>query len=189
MAQLRGDFNDGARDLGMRHSVPDSVDEAALAQLLRRALAPIAAKAGGDGITLLWDDGDSQALVHLHRLAVTMVKRLLIVSVEFETEQTGIAPLIVTFGLGSTQDKAGLIAVTDEQPRGHPLLVARWGAAWRDALWSALIATARRHANERKRVPGALHVLDGHIRFIASEPIDLVGEAVRLVRSAKERAS
>lgn len=157
----------------LRYSVRDVLDEQAMAELVRQALAgqtdlgPVGANRLQ---TILWDDFGDQVLVYLDSVIVKLIKRLFIVSVDFECEQTGRAPLIVTLALGSVQDGAGLVATTNEAPRGHPLLAARWGRIFQETVWAALLGTARTHANERGKVPLSVHVLDGHLRFGAAPP-------------------
>lgn len=164
-----------------RYSVADRIDEAAVTELLRLALAggqPLPAEAAG-GRSVLWRDLGDEVLVHLDSVAVRLVPRFAFVSVELESEQTGRAPLIVTLAMGSTQDGAGLFAATDDLPRGHPLLAARWGAVLRQTVWSALLGLATQHADERGKVPLSMHVLEGRLRFGAEKPLALQEHAQR----------
>jgi hypothetical protein len=81
-----------------RYSVPDGHSERDVADVARRALAGGAdvANERGDRRTVLWDDGGDQTLVHLDSVVVKLLPRFVIVSVDFETDQTGVAPLIGT---------------------------------------------------------------------------------------------
>jgi len=166
----------------LRYAVRDVIEEQGMADLVRQALAgqaelgPVGANRQN---SILWDDFGDQVLVHLDSVIVKLIKRLFIVSVDFECEQTGRAPLIVTLALGSVQDGAGLVATTDEAPRGHPLLAARWGRILQETVWAALLGTARAHADERGKVPLSVHVLDGHLRFGAAPALALGESALK----------
>lgn len=164
-----------------RYQVGDTLDEAAARAAVQFALAgqrEVARPPDGGARTMLWDDLGDQALVHLDSVVVRFVKRFAFVSVDFETEQTGRAALIVTFAFGSTQDGAGLYATTDQLPRGHALLAARWGELLQQTVWAALIDLSRRHATERGKVPLWMHVLDGHLRFGVEPPLALQASAI-----------
>jgi hypothetical protein len=165
-----------------RYQVADTLGEASAVALVQQALAgnkPLPASLKGAARTLLWDDHGDQALVHVDSVVVRFVKRFAFVSVELETEQTGRAALIVTLAFGSTQDGAGLYAATDQLPRGHPLLAARWGELLQQTVWSAFVDLARQHAGERGKVPFTMHVLDGHLRFAAETAIALKETAIQ----------
>ena len=162
-----------------RHAVQDALDEAAARALIQRALAggqDLSKAADGRARSVVWSDLGDEALVHIDSVVLRFVTRFAVVSVDLETEQTGRAPLIVTLALGSTQDGAGLVAATDALPRGNAMLASRWGRVLQETVWSALLDLARQHAGERGKVPLAMHVLDGHLRFNAAPELAL-GEA------------
>lgn len=171
----------------LRYAVADRLDEAGARALIQRALAggtaPGRSSEGGER-AVLWHDLGDEALVYIDSVVVRMIKRFAVVSVDLETEQTGRAALIVTLAFGTTQDGAGLVAATDQMPRGHPLLAARWGKALQDTVWSALLDLARAHAEERGKVALAIHVLDGRISFDATSALALGDEAVRTFDAA-----
>jgi len=165
-----------------RYQVADTLGESSAVALIQQALAgnkPLPDSPVGATRMLLWDDLGDQALVHVDSVVVRFVKRFAFVSVDLETEQTGRAALIVALAFGSTQDGAGLYATTDQLPRGHPLLAARWGELLQHTVWSAFIDLARQHASERGKAPFTMHVLDGHLRFTAETAIALKETAIR----------
>lgn len=169
-------------------SIADSLSETQVAEIVRRALAPdVDATPKGKRQYVVWDDADSQALVHLDSVSVKILNRFIVISANFETEQTGVAPLIVTFALGTSGDNAGLVAVADENARGHLLLASRWGAIFRETLWAALLATARIHAGERGLMPAALYALDGHLRLHAEKPVSLASVARDAVKGLSQK--
>jgi hypothetical protein len=172
---------------GSRYTIPGVLNEASLRAIMQDALAGNAGSTlpGGDRKnTVIWDDFGDQVLVHLDSVAVRLIKRLIFVSADFECEQTGRAPLIVTLAFGSLRDGAGLVAATDEVPRGHPLLAGRWGRIFQETVWAALLATARRHAGERGQVALSIHVLDGHLRLAAAPSLALGSAALKSLAPA-----
>lgn len=167
-----------------RYTIPDVLDESRLRALMQTALAGNSTAVSAVGTrqrTVIWDDFGDQVLVYLDSVVVRLIKRLVFVSVDLECEQTGRAPLIVTFALGSVQDGAGLVATTDEAPRGHPLLAGRWGRILQETVWAALLGASRQHAGERGKVPLSIHVLDGHLRLATAAPVALGAAALRTV--------
>lgn len=165
-----------------RYAIPDKLDEKQLAAIVRDALA------GGQSLKsdrVLWEDAGDEALLHLDSVVVRLLPRTILIAANLETDQTGAGALIVTFALGSTQDKTGLFAMTEERVRGHPLLASRWGAIFRETVWAALLASARTHANERGKIPVALHPMKGKLTFTASAPIPVASEAAAAMRAAR----
>jgi hypothetical protein len=117
---------------------------------------------------VVWVDRGDEVLVHLDAVHAQIVKDVLLVAVDLECDQTGRPPLVVALALAGAGDAAGLIAATDDLPHGNGALAARWGALLTDAVWSALLDLARRHAEERGtqargfQLSGeALHLLAG----------------------------
>jgi hypothetical protein len=85
---------------------------------------------------VIWVDRGDEVLVHLDSVRVKIADRLLLMSVDLETDQTGRTPLIAAFALGDDKDPAGLVAVTDDLPRGNGVLASRWGKILQEALWA-----------------------------------------------------
>lgn len=140
--------------------IPSQFDAKTLAITLAARLAGRSAdgsRASFAGSTslleIIWVDAGDEVLVHLENVAVSIVDQTLLVSVDLETDQTGRSSLIVPFALGAAGDFAGLVAVTDELPRGNGLLAARWGPILQAALWSAILGLAQDHAAQTNMVP------------------------------------
>ena len=108
-------------------------------------------------------------LVHLDSLQVRILDGMLLVSVDLETDQTGRATMVVALALGKPGDLAGLIATTDEIPRGNPLLASRWGKTLQDAVWGALLSLAGDLARDTKAVPGGINAVKGQLSFVSAE--------------------
>jgi hypothetical protein len=151
-------------------AVPDKIEGTVLAALLRPRLpgtligaAPSVTKPPD---SVVWVDGHDELLVHLDSITTQIVGACVLVSIDLETDQTGRTPLVVAFAI-DTADTGGLLAATDQLPRGNGALASRWGAAVRDAAWSALLSLAADHAGERGGAPRGWSVADGHLTLRA----------------------
>ncbi len=152
--------------------VPDNLD----AKLLAAALALRLAGSPADGSAtqppaslpaVVWVDRGDEVLVHLDSLRVKIPDRLLLVSIDLETDQTGRTPLIAAYAVGAPNDPAGLVAVTDEFPRGNGLLASRWGQVLQDAVWAGLLSVATDHARARFASPIGITAAKGTLTFHA----------------------
>lgn len=158
--------------------IPDHFDEPALSSALgvRLGGTPADGSAVLDPNTpapaqVIWVDHGDEVVVHLDSTKVRMLDRTLLVSVDLETDQTGRTPLVVALALGNEGDPAGLVAATDELPRGNGLLAARWGAALQASVWATLLGMARDHAFERDKAPQGISIAAGRLTFHAGEPL------------------
>lgn len=158
--------------------VPDDFDEPTLSATLGVRLAGTPA----DGSLrfdpsvppprkVIWVEAGDEAVVHLDSTKVRMLDRTLLVSVDLETDQTGRTPLVVVLALGNPGDPAGLVATTDDLPRGNGLLAARWGRALQASVWATLLSMAREHALERDQAPRGISIAAGRLSFHAGAPL------------------
>lgn len=149
--------------------IPDTFSEQSLASALSLRLA--GSPASGAAIqtigakAVIWADRGDEVLVHLDSVRTKINDRLLLVSVDLETDQTGRASLVVALALGNATDPAGLIASTDALPRGNGMLAARWGKTLQDAVWGSLLAVASAHASERLGAPAGISAAAGVLQF------------------------
>lgn len=116
---------------------------------------------------VVWVDHGDEVLVHLDSVKTKVVDGKLLVAIDLETDQTGRTPLVVTFALGGINDPAGLVAVTEQYPRGNELLASRWGEALQAAIWSGLLDLAQDHAGDRQGSPRGIAALKGSLQFHA----------------------
>lgn len=117
---------------------------------------------------VIWRDADGEVLVHLDQTKVVMFPGLVLVALTLETDQTGQGQLVVPFAVGSPASPAGLLAVTEQRPRGPAQLVDRWGDSATAAAWLALLDLAHGLALQSgvdtsgaRLIPGAISS-DGH---------------------------
>jgi hypothetical protein len=151
--------------------IPDRLDETALGAEVgvRLAGAPADGTDPPEQIPdkVIWVDKGDEVLVHLDSITTRVLDRMLLVSVDLETDQTGRATLVVPFAVGGGGDPAGLIAVTDELPRGNGLLASRWGEAVQAAVWATLLGIASDHAKERASSPLGITAFRGALNLHA----------------------
>jgi hypothetical protein len=169
---------------GVVHRIADSFTPVQIAAWIRSRLVvdtgpaaprpPTLSRAAASRlIRVVWVERGDEVVVHCDSVKVAIHGGALLVSIDLECDQTGRQPLIVTLSLGGTGDAAGLIAMTDELPRGDGVLAARWGAAVQHAVWGALIELARQHATERDTFARGL-VLKGEELHVISGPPQVV---------------
>jgi len=155
--------------------IPDHLDESALTSEISIRLAGTPA----DGTAapadapqkVIWVEHGDEVLVHLDSMRIRIIDRAVIVSVDLETDQTGRTPLVVSFAVGRADDPAGLIAVTDEFPRGNGLLASRWGRPLQAAAWASLLGIANDHATERASAPMGISAERGRLSLKAGLPL------------------
>jgi hypothetical protein len=163
-------------------AIPDAIDERTLGVLLGTRLAGTTA-ADGSGATssapqkVIWVEQGDEVLVHLDSIAVRIMDGIVLVSVDLETDQTGRTPLVVSFSVGSGNDPAGLVAVTEDFPRGNGLLASRWGRALQAAAWASLLGIATDHATERSSAPLGIAAVAGTLSLKAGAPLTVVRAA------------
>ena len=165
------------------HKIPDQLGEADLtvevATRLVGAPANGAPLAGGSTSTppskVIWVDHGNEVLVHLDSTAVQILDRVVLVSVDLETDQTGRTPLVCSFAVGGPGELGGLIAATDDLPRGLGSLASCWGRQLQSAVWSSLIGLANDHAAERNLTPRGLAASAGTLHLSAGQAFTQVG--------------
>jgi len=123
---------------------------------------------------VIWVDRGDEVLVHLDSVRVEIADRLLLISVELETDQTGRTPLVVAYALGDATDPAGLVVVTDDLPRGNGVLASRWGKILQEAVWASILAAATDQAQRAGKVAVGLSATAGFLR------LHTAGTALRL---------
>jgi hypothetical protein len=78
---------------------------------------------------------------------------------------------VVAFAMGGADDPAGLVATTDDYPRGNGPLAARWGKALQAALWASVLALAQDHATERGLAARGIAVAAGQLTLQPTTPL------------------
>ena len=155
-----------AGTLGEKVSVkPQGLDE-----LIRGALGAATTQ------RVVWRDGDSEVIVHLDRTRTATLDGLVLVGVTVECDESGVQEVTVPFAVGSEGMTAGMLGVTESEPRGHPLLVKRWGEAIVAMAWRALLDVGQTLAAEAGTDEGAKPLVAGG--FVAKpEGLEIITQA------------
>lgn len=141
-----------------------------LTNALKQQLAP------GSSLSapVVWTHGDSEAVFHTDKLRLSFLPGLVLIEVTLETDQTGVSVLVVAFSLGKSPADATLNAVTEELPRGDPLLAARWGEIVQNELWDGLLNVGQDYQRQRRGdaslVVGGLYTDGQSLSFIITRP-------------------
>jgi hypothetical protein len=172
-------------------SIPDRFDEPALAAELSLRVAGFPADGSlltvAQGVpAVIWADAGDEVLVHLDSLKTRMLDGMLLVSVDLETDQTGRSSLVVPFALThDPNDLAGLIATTEEYPRGLGALAARWGRTLQAALWAGLLSIAQDHATQRSSAPRTIVINRGTLHLEAGPPLKAAAQPRQTGQASK----
>lgn len=174
---------------GRRTELPQRLSEPVLAAALARRLAPESARPSGFASppAVVWIDRGDEVLVHLPDLRVALRDKLIAVSLDLETDQTGRKTLLMPFAVGGIRDQAGLLAATEELPRGDGLLVARWGRIVQDAVWGALLQVVDDYATRLGKLPFGFTAYDRVLSLRAAKPEEL-GRLRKALKAAHPRA-
>ena len=121
---------------------------------------------------VIWSDGGAQILLHVGKLQAIPQGNVLVVAVDTESAEFGVAPLVVRFVFGSEQDPGFLVAATDETALGHPQVAARWGELFRDVIWAAFARLAEVSAAGSS--PAGVRVRPDGLELLTQEPVPVL---------------
>jgi hypothetical protein len=138
---------------------------------------------------VIWSDRGSQLILHVGKLQLRLQDSAVVVAVDTESAEFGVAPLIVRFVFGGAGDPASLVAATDETALGHPGVAARWGQLFRDVIWAAIVRLAASRADAVGLQPAAITVRPDHLHLVAEAraPIQELALAHVQARAAAAR--
>lgn len=154
---------------------------AAAGQAVGRVSIPVLAAAFRDALTgpkhvgspeVVWTDGGAQIILHVGKLHVRTVTNTVVVAVDTESEEFGVAPLMTRFVFGEERGPASLVAATDAQALGHPQVAARWGDLFRDVVWAAFARLVEVVGDGR--TPVAMRVGSDQLEIRFEKPVDVV---------------
>ncbi len=166
-SEMQGTGTGGTGGGGTGATIPNQIPGTALAAWLGPRLAgtPLSGSTSvSTPQTVVWVDSGGEVLVHLDSLATQIVDQTVLVSIDLECDQTGRTPLVVALSLGQDA-QGGLVAATDQFPRGNGALAARWGAILQAAVWNAFLSLANDHATERGMSPVAVVIRSGNLQL------------------------
>jgi hypothetical protein len=119
---------------------------------------------------VVWVEGGDELLVYLDSLRVRLLDRILLAWLDLESDQTGRQTMLVPFAFAREEGRGGLVAVTEQAPRGDASLVARWGHTVQDAIWAGLLTLANDAAAVRGQVPLAISASPGRLWLRGAPP-------------------
>ncbi|MFI5706616.1 hypothetical protein [Kribbella sp. NPDC051620] len=122
---------------------------------------------------VVWSDRGSQIVLHVGKLQLRALQNTIVVAVDTESAEFGVAPLIVRFVFGGRQDPASLVAATDEGALGHPAIAARWGTLFRDVIWAALVRLLVSHADSHGLAPASVEIGPDRFLFGARQEVSV----------------
>jgi hypothetical protein len=170
-------------DNGCPHKIDDQVNPAVLTTQLATRLAGTPADGSASQsqapAKVIWVDGGDEVLVHLDSINTVILDGHVLISIDLESDQTGRATMVVSFAVGGANDPAGLVAITDEFPRGNGLLASRWGSAVQAAAWSSLLSLANDHATERFAAPLGIAAVNGTLTLTAGPALKVMTGVLR----------
>jgi hypothetical protein len=161
------------------YKIPDHFNEPGLSAAVSVRLAGtpangLPASSETPPAKVVWVDHGNEVLVHLDSTTVKILDRMVLVSVDLETDQTGRTPLVCSFAVSGAGELGGLVATTDELPRGSGVLASTWGRQLQTAVWSSLMGLASDHAAERSLTPRALSATQGRLSLNAGGALTTV---------------
>lgn len=123
---------------------------------------------------VVWVDGDSEVVVYPARTQLALKPGWLLVQLALETDQTGEASLTIPLAVGDKAATASLVAITEEQTRGNPVLASRWGQIAQELVWDAILRAGQdvldREAKRQLRLVGVY--TDGkRLSYLAAPPV------------------
>ena len=122
-------------------------EAAQLARIAARLVGGLAAD-GRLGSTLLWQRGGNSLLVLPDQLALRLGSGVLAFTVPVQCDQSEATEVHVSFVVGDPKRPAGLLAVTEERPRGPDVVVDTWGEPIVAFCWHVVLQLATSLAAE-----------------------------------------
>jgi hypothetical protein len=122
-----------------------SSDLPALARAAIRAAsglppAPAAGVPPVGGVT--WVDGDRELYVAVEQVGVKLAPGAIAVTIPVRCDQAGATEVDVSFAIGLPDRPLGLLAATEDRPRGPDVVVDVWGDALIALAWQCLLDVA-----------------------------------------------
>lgn len=143
-------------------------------------LDPLATEPRGP---VLWREGDRELLVDTAKVVARFGSGVIAVSIPVSCDQSRPAFVHVSFVVGQPQAPAGLVAATEERPRGPAVVVDAWGDSLVAFAWHVVLVVVTQVAGEAGRdLDGSRLVPIG----IAANPDGLF--VVPMARHAFDRA-
>jgi hypothetical protein len=91
---------------------------------------------------IVWVDGDNELFVLAARVKVTLDEGIVLITIPVRCDEVGAASVEVPFAVGAERHPAGMLAATEDRPRGPDAIVDVWGEALIAFAWEVLLSMA-----------------------------------------------
>ena len=136
----------------------------------------IVAATSADGVrtdTVVWTEGSSELLVIVAKVLVRVDQGVVLVTIPVSCNQVPHADIDVGFAVGDDERQAGLLATTEDRPRGPRAVVDIWGEALTAFAWqivlsvtSGIAGATGEDADRAPLVPAALTASPNGLRVL-----------------------
>jgi hypothetical protein len=148
---------------------PDELQR--LATVAATSAAGVPDGAGTD--TVVWTHGGSELLVIIAKVRVRVDEGVVLVTIPVSCDQVPQADIDVGFAVGDDKRPAGLLAATEDRPRGPRAVVDVWGEALTAFAWQILLSVTSgvagatgEDADQAPLVPAALTASPNGLRVL-----------------------
>lgn len=119
---------------------------------LQRLVSVAAASAAGvpagtRSDTVVWSLGGSELIVIVAKVQVRVDRGIVVVAIPVSCDQIRGAAIEVGFAVGDDSRPAGMLAVTEDRPRGPAAIVDIWGDALTGFAWQIMLSVTTGLAN------------------------------------------
>lgn len=95
--------------------------------------------AGTDAAQVVWSQSGNELLVLLAKVAVQVDDGIALVDIPVSCDQLPKGRVTVAFAVGDDRRPAGMLALTEDRPRGPGVVVDVWGEALTAFAWQVLL--------------------------------------------------
>ena len=100
----------------------------------------------GDQTIQIWNKDGNELLVHAAKIRVQLDDGLIVVVIPVFCDQTGDAEIRVPFAVGGRNQPTGMLAATEDRPRGASQIVDIWAESLTAFAWRIIMAVTARAA-------------------------------------------
>lgn len=97
---------------------------------------------GTDAGQVVWSQGGNELLVILAKVAVHVDHGIALVDIPVSCDQEADGHITVAFAVGDDHRPAGMLAVTEDRPRGPRVVVDVWGESLTAFAWQVLLTVS-----------------------------------------------
>ncbi len=123
--------------------------------------------------SVVWTMGDHELLVQTAKVTLQLARGFAQINIPVHCEETGTVRIDVHFAVGDDKAPAGMLAATEQRPRGPSIITVPWGDALIAFAWQVLLnvtsevaSSAGTDADGAGLIPAALTVDNGSLRVL-----------------------